>query len=144
MGKRRFQNARTLARHAQSLFEDGRTSRFHINWGQRPRRWPLLISAGIVSTIVINRRLKAMRDARLPADTGFMTAMHGALRRDLARLEGVATFIDSHGRLPDNVQEGWDTFRTALTYHHDAEDDDLWPVLRSHLTARDDIDQLDV
>jgi len=46
--------------------------------------------------------------------------------------------------VPDGVPKGWATFRQTLHVHHGAEDDDLWPVLRSHLTDRQDLDQVDM
>jgi len=43
-----------------------------------------------------------------------------------------------------DVPKGWATFRQTLQVHHAAEDDDLWPVLRSHLTDDEDVHQLDL
>jgi hypothetical protein len=40
--------------------------------------------------------------------------------------------------------KGWVTFRQILQVHHAAEDDDLWPVLRRHLTDGQDLHQLDL
>ena len=45
---------------------------------------------------------------------------------------------------PGAVPKGWTTFRQTLQVHHAAEDDDLWPVLRSHLTETEDLHQLDL
>jgi hypothetical protein len=42
------------------------------------------------------------------------------------------------------VPKGWATFRQTLQVHHAAEDDDLWPVLRDHLTQAEDLHQLDL
>jgi hemerythrin-like domain-containing protein len=68
-----------------------------------------------------------------------MRAMHAALRRDLRRLQEVAARLDSGSAAPPKVLAGWDAFRTQLEYHHKAEDDDLWPVLRRELSDPDDL-----
>ena len=38
---------------------------------------------------------------------------------------------------------GWDAFRAQLDNHHSAEDDDLWPVLRRHLSDPADLAAVD-
>jgi hemerythrin-like domain-containing protein len=73
-----------------------------------------------------------------------MRAIHAGLRRDAARLEALAPRLGRRGSVPDGVPKGWATFRQTLHVHHGAEDDDLWPVLRSHLTDRQDLDQVDM
>jgi len=84
------------------------------------------------------------RDDDRPADLGFMRAIHAGLRRDAARLQALAPQLE-HGRGgPGAVPRGWATFRQTLEVHHAAEDDDLWPVLRSHLTQAEDLHQLDL
>ena len=81
----------------------------------------------------------------VPAElAGFMRAIHAGLRRDAARLESLAPQLERRGGVPADVPKGWATFRQTLHVHHAAEDDDLWPVLRSHLTGEEDIHQLDL
>jgi iron-sulfur cluster repair protein YtfE (RIC family) len=91
-------------------------------------------------------RMRARRNARetdAPAEVSFMVAMHNALRRDLARLQEVAGRIDSGSAAPSTVLAGWDAFQTQLEYHHAAEDDNLWPVLRRELADPDDLAAVD-
>jgi hemerythrin-like domain-containing protein len=111
----------------------------------RPRPWMLvpvvLVLAAVIVRIVFARRAHT-RDERRPADVGFMRAMHDAIRRDLDRLDAVAPQVARLPETPKEVLSGWTAFRDALRTHHDAEDDDLWPVLRQHLT--DPADQLEV
>src|SRR6266536_6460694 len=105
-----------------------------------PRRrlppWAFLaIAVGV--TLLAARRFRRWHDVRdddRPADLGFMRAIHAGLRRDAARLESLAPQLERRGGVPADVPKGWDTFRQTLHVHHAAEDDDLWPVLRSHLT----------
>ena len=68
-----------------------------------------------------------------------MLAIHAALRRDLERLVE-ACHRDSRG---SDVPQGWKLLRNQLGIHHVAEDDDLWPTLRSRLTALDDLGVVD-
>jgi hypothetical protein len=74
-------------------------------------------------------------------DLTLMVAFHDAFRRDLAHLAHTA------GRRPAELDEparrtavlaGWELFKTELHIHHTAEDDDLWPRMRSHLADRPD------
>ncbi len=84
----------------------------------------VVVAAAIaIGPIGSSRRRSRRRDSG-SANTGFMRAMHGAFRRDLARLE-------------DGETERWDNFRIQLDLHHRAEDDDLWPMLRG--TVDDDL-----
>jgi len=78
------------------------------------------------------RRLREMRAAR-PADVRFMYAMHNAFRRDLARLERAR----SDPWLKPVSRGGWNVFREELEFHHRAEDDDLWPVVRARADDAD-------
>src|SRR5215207_9134636 len=107
----------------------------------RPRRW-LLLPAALAGMATVGRRLARARreaDDRRPAEVGFMRAMHNAFRRDLDRLEVVVSTVEQARSVPDGVREGWRTFREMLDSHHAAEDDDLWPVLRSHLLDAEDL-----
>jgi hypothetical protein len=101
------------------------------------RRW--LVAAAVAAAVVAGSRVRrsARRDcvpADSPADVGFMRALHSALRRDLSRLQAVASQLDGSTPAPPTVLVGWDGFRSQLDNHHAAEDDDLWPVLRPKLT----------
>jgi len=77
-----------------------------------------------------------------PADIGFMHAMHNAMRRDLIRLERsvAAVAADAH---PAGLTAGFDLLRKELMSHHEAEDSDLWPVLREHLDDPEDRAEVD-
>jgi iron-sulfur cluster repair protein YtfE (RIC family) len=61
-----------------------------------------------------------------------MYAMHNAMRRDLTRLERSVAEISSDAHAA-GVTAGFDVLRKELMSHHEAEDSDLWPVLRAHL-----------
>jgi hemerythrin-like domain-containing protein len=117
-----------------------------------PRRRPpwtllLVVAAGltILTALRVRQRHQAeARDDERPTDLGFMRAIHAGLRRDAARLESLAPQLERRGGVPGDVPKGWVTFRQTLQVHHAAEDDDLWPVLRSHLTDDQDVHQLDL
>jgi iron-sulfur cluster repair protein YtfE (RIC family) len=113
---------------------------------RRPPRVPLLlIAAGAAVLTVRRRRRRAQaRDDDRPADLGFMRAIHAGLRRDAARLQALAPQLERGNGRPGAVPKGWTTFRQTLQVHHAAEDDDLWPMLRSHLTRAEDLRQLDL
>jgi hypothetical protein len=88
-------------------------------------RGPWIIAAVVAGVIVARmmaRRRAAERGA--PADVAFMLALHSALRRDLSRLEDVASRADGT-HVPSTVLAGWDAFRRELDNHHSAEDDDV-------------------
>jgi hypothetical protein len=63
-----------------------------------------------------------------------MRALHSALRRDLSRLQAVASQLDGSTPALPTVLACWGAFRSQLDNHHAAEDDDLWPVLCRKLT----------
>jgi hypothetical protein len=113
---------------------------------RRPPRVPLLVVVvgAAILTIRRRRRRAQARDDDRPADLGFMRAIHAGLRRDAARLQALAPQLDRGGGGSGAVPKGWATFRQTLQVHHAAEDDDLWPVLRSHLTETEDLHQLDL
>jgi hypothetical protein len=98
--------------------------------------------------MVIARRIRlrqdAARDDERPADLGFMRAIHAGLRRDAARLEALAPQVERRGGAPADMLTGWTTFRQVLHVHHGAEDEDLWPALRGHLTEEADRHQVDL
>jgi hemerythrin-like domain-containing protein len=111
------------------------------------RRWIFAAIAG-ASLIAVGTaaRLRARRssDTDAPSDVGFMFALHDALRRDLSRLREAAANIEDSAQVPATVLAGWDTFRYELDFHHHAEDEDLWPVLRSELSDPRDLAAVDV
>jgi hypothetical protein len=102
----------------------------------------LIVAAGAAILIARRRRRRApARDDDRPADLGFMRAIHAGLRRDAARLQALAPQLERGDGGPGAVAKGWATFRQTLQVHHAAEDDDLWPVLRNHLTDAEDLHQ---
>ena len=113
---------------------------------RRPPRVLLVVVAvgAAVLTIRRRRRRAQARDDHRPADLGFMRAIHAGLRRDAARLQALAPQLERENGGPRAVPKGWSSFRQTLQAHHAAEDDDLWPVLRSHLTQAEDLHQLDL
>jgi hemerythrin-like domain-containing protein len=92
-------------------------------------RW-IVLGAGLVAVAANVIRVRRRHDVPSgPADIGFMLAMHAAFRRDLARLEQTA-----EAATPE-VLAGWEVLSRRLVVHHRAEDEDLWPVLRSKTAA---------
>ena len=72
-------------------------------------------------------------------DLTMMLVMHGAFRRDLGHLARAA----SRYRTDDPARHtailaGWQLLKTALAFHHQGEDADLWPRMRTHLAERPD------
>jgi hypothetical protein len=68
-----------------------------------------------------------MSDTEL--DFTMMLAGHDAFRRDMARMatsRGTAAF-----------QAIWKVFRVQLHIHHQAEDEDLWPIARAKIESQD-------
>jgi hemerythrin-like domain-containing protein len=111
--------------------------------------WTLLLVA-IAGLVLAARRVRRgqqeARDANRLADLGFMRAIHARLRRDAARLQALAPRLEQPGGVPAAAEapKGWVAFRQTLHIHHAAEDDDLWPMLRSHLTDAQDLHQVDL
>ena len=74
-------------------------------------------------------------------DLTLMVAFHDAFRRDLAHLAHTAsrhrTDLDEPARRTA-VLAGWELFKTQLHIHHTAEDQDLWPRVRTRLADRPD------
>ncbi|MFI0722754.1 hemerythrin domain-containing protein [Streptomyces sp. NPDC021224] len=68
-------------------------------------------------------------------DLTAMYAMHDALRRELAHLDRITTRADLDPGPVVATCAGWELFKKALHVHHTAEDDALWPVLRSNLAG---------
>jgi Hemerythrin HHE cation binding domain len=104
------------------------------------KRWlvrALVALVVVVAARTVVRRGRARQQeetANGPADVGFMLAMHAALRRDVERLRRASRTQ----RVTPEVVAGWELFRRELDVHHRAEDDDLWPRLRSRLTDSGD------
>jgi hypothetical protein len=99
------------------------------------------VAAAVVGSTVARQswtRQQAARAEQQP-DVGFMLALHAALLRDVERLRRAA----GTPRLSAEVREGWELFRRELEVHHRAEDDDLWPRLRSRLTDPTDLATVD-
>jgi hemerythrin-like domain-containing protein len=103
----------------------------------------LVVAAAATAAMIVAARRRRSGEASRPADVGFMLAMHNAFRRDLARLEKLATDTGTPTPAGEEFQREWGAFRERLHRHHNAEDDDLWPVLRDHLTATADLASVD-
>jgi hypothetical protein len=69
-------------------------------------------------------------------DMTMMYAMHDALRCELLRIARISARMDDDPRRILRTAAGWDMFKTYLRVHHTAEDDALWPVMRSALADR--------
>lgn len=111
------------------------------------RRRLLVPAAAVVAAAAVlgarRARARAEADEHRPAQAGFMRAMHDAFRRDLDRLEDLASRIEERDTVPEGVRAGWDGLRDMLYSHHAAEDEDLWPVLRTKLHNPDDLREVD-
>lgn len=101
------------------------------------KRLIMLAAMGGAGTLAtMKRRRRARRDAERafrPADVGFMYAMHAAMRRDLERLGEASSRLPDPDRVPEELAEGWALLRSQLEFHHEAEDEDLWPKLRERI-----------
>src|SRR5262245_46681946 len=111
------------------------------------KRRVVLGTAAVAAGVVIGAAVRQTRrraghdgDDHRPADVGFMLAMHAAFRRDVDRLREATGFGDPASR---GVRAGWDLFRRELLNHHEAEDEDLWPVLRSKVSKKKDLATID-
>jgi iron-sulfur cluster repair protein YtfE (RIC family) len=103
----------------------------------------LALVPALVAIAVNLRRMRARRALqREHADVGFMYAMHNAMRRDLSRLERSVATVATASHSP-GLRAGFDLLRKELMSHHEAEDSDLWPVLRAHLDDPGDLAQID-
>jgi len=118
--------------------------------GTSRRRWLLALlaaaGAGAVAASRLRARASHRRDEGQPADVSFMLAIHDAMRRDLSRLRDAAAQLDrtaGQAGAPATVLAGWNAFRSQLDFHHAAEDDDLWPVLRPELSDPADLAAVD-
>ncbi|MBA2415112.1 MAG: hemerythrin domain-containing protein [Geodermatophilaceae bacterium] len=72
-------------------------------------------------------------------NTVMMFAIHDALRRDAAHLARAVERQD----MDDPARReafliGWEVFKRQLRHHHEGEDVNLWPLIRTYLPARDE------
>ena len=97
---------------------------------------PLILLAGAVGALAITRARRERRNlerASRPADVGFMYAMHAAMRRDLERLGEASRRRPGIDPATEELTDGWALLRSQLEFHHQAEDEDLWPKLRQRI-----------
>jgi Hemerythrin HHE cation binding domain len=73
----------------------------------------------------------AARHGTGDADLTIMYAAHDALRRDLTSLARAASVSLSDPGRRQSVAVGWDVFKHQLHLHHTAEDELIWPALRT-------------
>jgi Hemerythrin HHE cation binding domain len=71
-------------------------------------------------------------------DLTMMLVMHGAFRRDLGHLARAASRYRTGDPARHAILAGWQLFKTALVFHHQGEDADLWPRMRAHLADQPD------
>jgi len=93
-----------------------------------------VLGAAVALSARKRREVQRQRTTRR-ADVRFMFAMHGAMRRDLGRLQDAVRSLSDEDRVPPSVAEGFSVLRRQIESHHRAEDDDLWPVLRSRVAS---------
>jgi hypothetical protein len=70
-------------------------------------------------------------------DVTMMFVVHNAFRRDLNRMQAAAAQADDPAARTA-LRAGWATFSRYLTVHHTAEDEMLWPPMRTKLPDRTD------
>ena len=99
---------------------------------------PLFVALAVLAAIG-RRVVRRTRQAHRPADPAFMLAMHNAFRRDLARLQAAA---QTNGGTSLSDHAGWQLLRRELEFHHGAEDEDLWPLLRDHVSDPVELDAI--
>ena len=87
------------------------------------------------------------RDARVTAMGAPITmnkVIHGAIRRDLARLlDALAEFPDGNKARAANLHTAWKYFYGELDHHHHGEHDIAWPALLAVGVQQDLLDQMD-
>jgi len=71
-----------------------------------------------------------------------MYAMHAALRRELERIARVTARADDDPKHVLRTAAGWEMFKSYLRIHHTAEDDMLWPPMRTALADNADAEAL--
>ncbi|HVE18904.1 MAG TPA: hemerythrin domain-containing protein [Ilumatobacteraceae bacterium] len=106
----------------------------------------ILLVAGGAALAAFTRARRARRDverASRPADVGFMYAMHAAMRRDLERLGEASRRRPGIDPAPEELTDGWALLRSQLEFHHQAEDEDLWPKLRQRIQDPAQLEEID-
>jgi hypothetical protein len=106
----------------------------------------ILLAAGGVALAAVTRARRARRAferATRPADVGFMYAMHAAMRRDLERLGEASRRRFGIDPAPEELNDGWALLRSQLEFHHQAEDEDLWPKLRQRIQNPAQLKEID-
>jgi hemerythrin-like domain-containing protein len=71
-------------------------------------------------------------------DMTMMYVMHDALRRELERIARVTARPDDDPTHVLRTAAGWEMFKSYLHVHHTAEDDLLWPPMRTALADDSD------
>lgn len=72
-------------------------------------------------------------------DTIMMFVIHDALRRDAEHLTRAVERRDiDDPQRRRALLSGWEVFKRQLHQHHEGEDRDLWPLVRTYLPARDE------
>lgn len=66
-------------------------------------------------------------------DMTWMYTVHAALRRELERIARITARADDDPMRTLRTAAGWEMFKSYLHVHHTAEDDMLWPPMRSAL-----------
>jgi iron-sulfur cluster repair protein YtfE (RIC family) len=72
------------------------------------------------------------------ADLTIMYAAHDAFRRDLVSLARAASANLADPGRRQSVAAGWEVFKRQLHLHHTAEDDLIWPALRTRFAHSED------
>lgn len=71
-------------------------------------------------------------------------AIHGAVRRDLARfLDALERFRDGDRARAEQLATAWANFNDQLTRHHEGEHETAWPALQAVGVGRELITQMD-
>ena len=107
---------------------------------------PLILLVAGGAALAFTRARRARRDverASRPADVGFMYAMHAAMRRDLERLGEASRRRPGIDPAPEELTDGWALLRSQLEFHHQAEDEDLWPKLRQRIQDPEQLEEID-
>lgn len=74
-------------------------------------------------------------------DVTMMYAVHNAFRRDLSRMRSVADHVDKPA-VRKALADCWAKFHHYLTIHHTAEDEMLWPPMRTKLSDQSQAQRL--
>jgi iron-sulfur cluster repair protein YtfE (RIC family) len=74
-------------------------------------------------------------------DVMMMYVVHHAFRRDLSRMRAAAAHADKPAARKA-IADCWTTFHRYLMIHHTAEDEMLWPPIRSHFIDVDRVQRL--